>query len=156
MGIVTGPIIEFSMAFISDIWDEARKLMDAHHAEVGILTSKEFNPDRHVYETMERAGATRTFTLRLDAKLIGYATFLVQTHPDYPATTWAYERAMYVVPRHRGMRAIEFQMAQDDVLKGEGLIVVRYSTEKNDRSKTLTRMEYKPLERSYTRDYRKE
>lgn len=152
---VDGETVSFSATTPAAVWDEVWPLMRLHHAEVGVLSKDDFAPDRSKLDAMDRAGMVRAFTLRIGARLVGYALFLVMSHWHYPGTKWAMQDAMYVLPEHRGLRAIAFMADQDEFLQNDGVdVIVRSVQAKNDYSRTLTRLGYTAMERSYVYDLR--
>jgi hypothetical protein len=157
--VETGKVVQFSAVAPSHIWTEVQPLMKANHLEVGALAESDFEPDFRRLLLMERAGMTRAFTLHIGGQIAGYSLFLVLSHWHYPGTKWALQDAMYVVPEHRGIRAIEFMDDQDEWLAKDGAdIIVRQVPIKLkvDFSRSLVRLGYTPLEKSFLRDIRKE
>ena len=149
--------VEFAIALPSVSWTDIFPLLEKNHAEVGALESAAFKPDYHRLVAMERAGMTRGFTMKVSGEAVGYALFLVISHWHYPGTKWALQDAMFVSPNHRGIRAVEFMVYQDEALKQDGVdIIVRQVPTKSkvDFSKMLTRFGYTPVEKSFMRDLR--
>lgn len=142
--------ISFGRELLKDVWLEGVALTRANHAETGVLSAQDFDPDTKRYLTLEQQGLTRLFTMRLGSQLIGYAVFLVVPHLHYPKLLWAMQDVLYVSPDHRGPGAVKFILWTDEELKADGVqVIYRHVSERNDYSRTLLRMGYAPCERSY-------
>lgn len=100
---------------------------------------------------LEDAGILRLFTIRA-THLVGYSVFAVLPHPNYPRVVCATQDVTYVVPAHRGIRAVKFMQWCDRQLESEGVhIIVRQVDDRVDYSRTLERLGYQPKERSFLR-----
>jgi len=140
---------------IIDTWPEALDLLRANHAETGILSKDDFDPDAERYFLMERAGITKLFTMRdAGSKLVGYGSLiLAKSHLHYPKKSYAHQDALYVVPEHRGRIAVEFIEFQDERLKEEGVNIVDRNTVSRGPAfaRSLTRLGYAEAEVKFIR-----
>lgn len=144
--------MQFQRERIVDAWSEMTPLIRANHAETGVLDEREFAPDFDRYQHLEASGIARLFTIRDGMKLVGYAVFLVVPHLHYPDLQWALQDVLFVLPEHRGPRAIRFIRWTDEELKADGAhIVYRHVSKGRDYSRTLERLGYTAAETSFIR-----
>jgi hypothetical protein len=117
---IQSPVLTFTEESITEIWHDAIPLMVANHNEVGGLPAKHFDPSLSSFQKIEAAGFLRTYAARLGEDLIGYAVFAVLPHITYPSLVMATAHVVYVMPKHRGRRAIRFLRWVKDQLKADG------------------------------------
>lgn len=146
------PKVEFSRERISKAWDELMPLVSEHFDEVSLLPRDMFNPDRPRYVQLDNLDVMHLHTMRLEGKVLGYATFLLTAHLHCPGTLWAMQDALYVRPGWlRGEKAVQFLVWQDMQLRREKVDIVFRHVGKCDYSRTLESIGYKPAERGYMR-----
>jgi hypothetical protein len=141
---------------VASIWDEAQPLASAHHSEVGCLPDSDFEMNKPLYDTMERAGLARVFTARDQGTLIGYAVLMACFGPcHYRRVNWATQDSIFVSPDHRGPMVLRFLLYQDLSLKAEGFhVVYRHDTLTRPYGRILLHIGYKLNDRGYVRDLR--
>jgi len=148
----THTALTFSRELVSEVWGEAQSLIQDNHAETGALPKDQFSPSLAEYIKHEIAGALIVLTARKLGKLVGYSTFFLATHHDYPSISMAQQGALYVAPEHRGLGAVRFVIWCDNHLKSEGIShVLRQSTKLHDWSHTLTGLGYGEVHTTYVR-----
>ena len=107
------------------LWAEIVPLLQAHKAEISHYPDIALDPDVALYNEVERQGALRCYTVRLDGELVGYAVFFVRAGLHYRGSLQAVQDVLFLWPDCRvssiGYRLIQFAEAQ---LKGEGVQVV--------------------------------
>lgn len=146
------PRILFARERLHDVWDEARELVAQNNDETGTDPRGLLNPDMHRYFGMEDTGVTRTFTIRFDRVLVGYANFFVVKHLHYANRLWAMQDALFVRKAHRGRTSIRFIRWTDEELAAEGVqMVMRHVSVMRDHSRVLSALGYQPQEVSYVR-----
>ncbi len=129
---------------LSGNWDDVFELARDHHAEVG-MCDLPFDPQREIYRHLEDAGMLRLFTVRADDVLVGYAVFVVTTHPHH-GVLCATQDLLYLQFAHRGTGR-EFIRWCDGRLKDEGVVIVRqFVTERHDYSMALMSQGYQKTE----------
>ena len=144
--------VSFSVASISETWNEALPLMRENHLECGPLAQEHFKPDRERYVLLERAGAIMAYAAREGKDLVGYCTHMVSAHLHYPALKWALQDAFFVRPHARGRVAIRFLKWMDEHLAKEGVdVVMRQSSTRKPWGPVLVRAGYAEIETGYMR-----
>lgn len=152
------PSLAFAREDLS-VWDEARELIDANHAETGALPGADFAPDRPRYEAIERNGVLRVFTARAaGGRLAGYALFVLGFHLHYPSVLFAMQDTLFLDALHRrGREGLRFIDWQDAAFRADGVhVVYRHVTVRCDYSRGLARMGYRPEEMRFIRDLREQ
>ena len=83
------------------------------------------------------------------AELVGYCAMGVSRHLHWSQTVWAIQDVLYVVPEHRGIAAVDFIRWMDAHLFREVNVIARHVTLLNDFGRTLERMGYREIEKTY-------
>lgn len=109
----------FQRERITDLWDELAPLASANVTEAS-NTNPEYLPRKEIYESMEASDSHRFFTARINKKLVGYCSMMVN-RSMYSGVCQAHEDAIYVAPEHRGFLGNEFQRWVDDMLFYDGV-----------------------------------
>lgn len=103
---------------------EALPLFDRHYAELGRTDA--LMPDHALAMRLDGDGKLACYTARVDARLVGYALFIVAPMAHYKTTVLAELDLLWLAPEHRrgrdGIRLIRF--AESD-LAARGANVVR-------------------------------
>lgn len=140
----------FAEESITKIWLEVRELTKAHQAEVGFLGEEHFEPDLERYKVAELC--SKTYTARVDGKIVGYANFFVHPHHHYPKTSWAVQDVLFMEKSFRGITAVKFIEWSDCELRAIGVnVVYRHVTAKCDYSRVLESFGYQLIEAGYAR-----
>lgn len=135
---------------LDDIWDEIQPLIQDHAHELNILPPEyPVAPEKEKYQNLERMKLTRLFTMRLAGRLVGYSLYFLNWHMHIPSTRWALQDSIYVVPEHRGRRAMAFMLYMEDVLQWEVDVIYRHVNLNQNYGRTLERMGYEPIEIGY-------
>ncbi len=130
---------------------EALPLFERHYQELG--RTDELAPDHALAMRLDGEGRLACYTARVDARLVGYALFIVAPMVHYKTTILAELDLLWLAPEHRlgrnGLRLIRF--AETD-LAARGAQVVRLRAKLDT---TLSRlaglMGYAEAERVYER-----
>lgn len=149
MGSDTSPAVsfQFSNEKIKDVFDECLPLSERHSIE----TSKgfPFKPDKESYIAMEEAGHAAGFFIRAGHQLIGFAAFLLQTHP-HTGMKQAFCDSIYVIPEYRGLGIGRKFIGYCDVKLAElGAEVIQHPVPFGGFGAKLGSMGYVPLEMIY-------
>lgn len=92
-------------------------LFSRHAGELSPLPGLKFKLNVEMYRAAE--GSLASYTVRDDNLLIGYANFVIQPHPHFKESIWAFQDAVYLAPEYRGknigMRLLKF--AENDLRK---------------------------------------
>ena len=146
-------LLQFQREHISETWDEASALIQAHHEEVGALSREEFQPDREKYEAFENVGAVHLFTARARGELAGYSIFtVIPSHRYYPRLSFAEQDILYLAPKYRGLEAMRFIRWVDVQLQAQGIqVAIRHVSVRKDYGPLLERLDYIPAERTFLR-----
>lgn len=101
------------------------------HPELGLDLDLEF------YETLERLGRLRAYTARLDARLIGYAIFVVARSPRRRYLTQAQQDTIHVLKEHRPRVTPALVLFAERALRAEGVKLVYHSCPVGSRFGTM-------------------
>lgn len=140
----------FQQERIADVWDEAWPLMQTNAGESGLGVIP-FQPNRRVYDELERLGVTRLYTARANGVLVGYGLFLLSFHPQYAGTKLATQEVLYMDPVHRGFGAAKFLTYTEQELKAEGAGAVMRHVRHGavDYGRSLERLGYQAVQTAY-------
>jgi hypothetical protein len=144
--------VKFSRELISTAWNEISGLWHGHNEEVGTFGSHKLEPNKEMYEQLEKSGVIHFFTMRHDSMLVGYCSMLMFPHHHYRGTVCANQDALYVLPEWRGFASVKFlRFIDSELFKSGADKITRQVTVKKDFSRTLERMGYEAKEVVYTR-----
>lgn len=104
---------------------EAMALVEQHYAEVARDKDIPLDIDVERYRKLADGGYMRIYEARLDGKIVGYATFIIDLNSHYRGSLQAVQDVLYVEPSARG-RMIGPRLVSycDDQLAREGVQVV--------------------------------
>jgi hypothetical protein len=145
--------LTFQRETLSQMWDEALPLLQAHYQEIAHYQDIPFEPDLESYHVREVAGALRIFTVRTDWQydLVGYAVFFVGLNSHYHSSLQALQDVLYVDPAHRGTTGLRLIRYCDEQLQAEG-VQVTYQHQKLAHPAlgiVLKRLGYEPVEQTW-------
>ena len=140
--------VTFQREKIGECQDEIRPLLVAHWEEIAHFKDIPLDPDWEMYRQIEATGALRIYTVREDARLVGYAVFFVRAHPHYKASVQATQDILYLDPPLRkqlvGARFIAWCDAE---LAADGVAVVYHHVKLAfDFGPLLKRLGYEAIE----------
>lgn len=117
--------MQFQRENLLEIVDEIGPLLHKHWREVAHYQDIELDPDWEGYARAEAAGGLRTFTVRENGQLVGYAIFFVRHNLHYKQSLQASQDVIFLDPAHRGARygAALISFA-DGQLRSEGVQAV--------------------------------
>lgn len=131
---------------------EAKHIMKQNNEELDFFQSQvEVNAD--LYTQLNQMNSLRIYELRVDNKLVGYSSIIVQPHlqHDFKQAT---QDVIYVLKEYRKY-GLDFLKWCEQQLKDEGVrCIFRSVTEFYDWSLVLKRLNYKKVETIYMRDLR--
>ena len=123
--------MKFSVDRICDCLEEVKPLLKKHWEESEDLGFP-LDPDYELYLRIEREGLTRSFSVRDNGKIVGYAVFIVRHHPHYKTVLTANADVIFIEKEFRGGKSfIEWCI---DQLKVMGVKVVVYNVKIKNRS----------------------
>ena len=123
--------MKFSVDLISQCLEEVKPLLKKHWEESEDLGFP-LDPDYELYLRIEREGLTRSFSVRDNGKIVGYAVFIVRHHPHYRTVVTANADVIFIEKEFRGCKSfIEWCIEQ---LKVMGVKVVVYNVKIKNRS----------------------
>ena len=123
--------MKFSVDRICDCLEEVKPLLKKHWEESEDLGFP-LDPDYELYLRIEREGLTRSFSVRDNGKIVGYAVFIVRHHPHYRTVVTANADVIFIEKEFRGGKSfIEWCIEQ---LKVMGVKVVVYNVKIKNRS----------------------
>ena len=130
---------------------QLHSLIQQHYQEIAWKKDKiKLNPDWKRYEDMERAGVLKTFTVREDGALIGYAIFFVRENLHYNDVLWAANDIVFVRKDKRGLTGIRLLKYAEQALRKMGCHVVSMHIKReHDWGRLAGRLGYEHTEANY-------
>jgi hypothetical protein len=107
----------------AELCEEIIPLLTKHHIEVSHFDDLELRPDFDSYCSVDAAGFTRVFTIRIAGLLVGYCLFFVKKSFHFVDSLQAVQDILFIDPSHRGI-GCEFVSWCDEQLKAEGVEIV--------------------------------
>ncbi len=87
---------------MEDILEEVKPLLEKHWEELANhKDSRPLNPDFEGYINLNKAGAVRIFTARVDDKLVGYICYAISHNLHYKDWKYAVCDVYFVDPNYR-------------------------------------------------------
>ena len=118
-------VVRFQQERAQDCFSEATPLLKRHWSEVAYLNGFEIEPELSTYELLENSNRIKTFTARVEGKLIGYAVFFFQRHLHFRTKIFALCDFIFIEKPYRGF-GHRFIKWCNDVLFREGADVLYY------------------------------
>ena len=118
------PVPEYFQASLTDaLWDELQPLLQRHYAAISACPDQPLAPDHPTYDLLARLGRLRIYLARIDARLVGYAAFIVHQHLHYRELRIAEADVLWVDEAYRAgstvgadlLRVAEQGLAEDGV-----------------------------------------
>lgn len=121
------------------LWEELMPLLAAHWDEIAHYRDIPLKPEKPRYFQLQRNGALRIWTSRLEGALIGYLAVFVAPNLHYADSLCASQDVLYVDPAHRGGRlGMDMIQHAEHCLRAEGCqVFVQHS--KASAEKTIGR-----------------
>lgn len=143
--------MNFARETLDTCLNEAKPLLIDHWKEIAQYDDILLDVDTERYYNLERSGFLRIYTARKDGLLVGYAVFVVNTHPHYKNSLQAMQDIIFIHPSHRGTGG-KFILWCDRQLKDEGVqVVFHHIKAKHDWGKMLERFGYELIDKIYGR-----
>jgi len=111
-------------------FQEVLPLLESYRREVGYYTNLKLDPEFDRYEQLEKLGALRAYTARLENKIIGFCVFHFYPHLHFKKNIFALQDILYIKPEHRGF-GYSFLKWCNEQLKTDGASVIYYSVSLN-------------------------
>ncbi len=133
---------------------EAAALLELHYDEIAADKDLiKLNPDHERYEYHDSIGQLNLVTCRKDGALVGYHIAFVYTHPHYRDSLTAFTDVFFIHPEHRNGRVgIRLFQYAEKTLREKCVQRIYTGTKlSNDIGSLLEYMDFKPIERLYTK-----
>lgn len=133
---------------VSDLWDEAEPLLQAHYEEIAHYQDIPLYPDKEAYQRLEDQGQLRCYTLRDGGHLVGYVVFIVRRGLHYRTSIQANQDVLFVLPAARyGLAGVRLIKEAERRLAAEGVqVVYHHAKRKNKVGELLERIGYEPVD----------
>ena len=141
---------------VSDLWDEAAPLLEAHWREIAHYQDIPLSPNVTAYRKLEDLGQVRCYTVRAGVnggKLAGYVVFFVCRNPHYSTSLQASQDVLFVAPEYRqGMAGVRLIRHAEECLRAEGVQVIYHHVKRTNRvGELLERLGYEQVEHIYAK-----
>lgn len=138
---------------VSNLWEEAAPLLQAHWREIAHYQDIELKPDVETYARLQAAGQLRCYTARDSGRLIGYVVFFVRPNLHYSASLQAHQDVLFVALHYRkgmvGVRLIKFA---EERLRAEGVQVIYHHAKRTNKvGGLLERLGYELVDEIYAK-----
>lgn len=146
--------ISYQREPIADLWEELMPLLERHYREIAHWQDIALDPDRVLYEAIERAGQLRLYTARRDGALIGYVIFFVRFNLHYRHSLQAVQDVVFVAPEHRttGVGRGLLRFAGDALGAERVQVVIHHAKHAHPELGQLLEAEgYEPIETLYAK-----
>lgn len=144
--------LTISREHILDCCDELMPLILKHYEEVGDF-SEDLVPDPawETYGALEDAGALRTFVIRKNDLVIGYAIYILNAHLHHKGSRMAINDAIYLCPefRRKGYGAALLNYSEATLVTDGVENIYITVKDKMDFGKLLEAEGYRKVEASY-------
>ncbi len=126
-------------------------LLQEHYSEISLYQDIKLEPDYEKYLKMQEQGLLKTYTVRADHKIVGYACFLVSAHLHYKSSLQAIQDIIFIKKGFRG-NGMAFIRWCDEQLKKIGVQVV-YHHVKNSHNwgPALEQQDYELMDLIYSK-----
>jgi len=143
----------YQAELVSDLWEEAMPLLEAHWREVAHYQDIELKPDVETYARMQAAGQLRCYTARDSGRLIGYVVFFVRPNPHYAASIQAHQDVLFVaLDYRRGMVGVRLIKVAEQRLRAEGAQVIYHHAKRTNKvGELLARLGYELVDEIYAK-----
>jgi len=143
----------YQAELVSDLWEEATPLLEAHWREVAHYQDIALKPDVETYAKLQAAGQLRCYTARDCGRLIGYVVFFVRPNPHYATSIQAHQDVLFVALDYRkgmvGVRLIKFA---EQRLRAEGVQVIYHHAKRTNKvGELLKRLGYELVDEIYAK-----
>ena len=127
------------------------ELSKMHYEEVAPYSDIALNVNWNQFIKLEEVGVLKTYGIRENDFLVGYALFFVNYSMEYSDSLQASMNNIFIHPDHRG-QGLDFIQWCDEQLKEEGVQVVYHHVKvKNDYGKLLNKLGYEKMNVEYSK-----
>lgn len=146
-------MITFRMESYADVMDEIKQYYQMHHDEVKPYDKIEANGgDEESFVRMDEMGLSKTFTMREDGQLIGYAVVMVHPHLHHINHIYGIYDRIYVRPDKRGPNSKSFIEYIDSKLEEAGVhVIVQACKARKNYGSLLEHLGYELTEYTYSK-----
>lgn len=139
--------------FTPKLYGEMWPIFEAHYKEISHYQDIPLSPDTLHYDTLQKVGILRVYTVRDSGKLVGYCVFSVGKNPHYDTSVQAKQDILFLSKELRGgMNGFKFIQWCDEQLHKEGVQVVYHHVKKSHNfGPVLERMGYELVDLIYGR-----
>jgi GNAT superfamily N-acetyltransferase len=137
-----------------DLWPELTPLLEKHYHEIAHYPDIPLCPDHLFYEQAEAAGLLRTYTARVDGRLVGYANFFFRPNPKYSGSRQAVADNVFLDPDYRhGRLGMGMLIFAHESLEAEGAEVIMHHVKIAHPAlgRLLEHLGYEPVDIIYAR-----
>lgn len=93
---------EYARVSYDQIVDEIKPLLIKHWEEIALYRDRvPLDVNYRIYKAHDDINALRIYTVRVDKVLIGYAIYVLRSHPHYQSNRWAVNDIYWIDPAHR-------------------------------------------------------
>jgi hypothetical protein len=103
-------MLEIKLEKVKDVWEDLHELARKEYFEVEVGW-REFKPDWESMESLNNAGKFQVLTARVDGRMVGYFTWLIDFDMESKGTLIVSQAAWYVEPGHPIVGAKMFDIA---------------------------------------------
>lgn len=134
--------------FSVELWTEGQELTKSHHEEIGMYG--DVDPDIYWYLRND----VWVMTAREEGELVGYAVYILGSHPHYKDIKIATQDLLYLHPDHRkGLAGVRFIKFQEKCLKVMGIDRIFQSTKRSrDLSNLYERLGYRETDIMFSKE----
>lgn len=143
----------YQRELVSNLWNEAQPLLEAHWREVAHYQDIELKPDIAAYHQLQAMNELRCYTARDGGKLVGYAVFFVRPNPHYSSSLQAHQDVLFLLSDYRrgttGVRLIQYA---EEKLQAEGVQVIYHHAKRTNKvGELLERLGYELVDEIYAK-----
>ena len=144
--------LDYQQEDIDTIFDEGNSLLGEHSYEVNNLDDP-LRIDYKKYLDLQGFGHIRVYTAREGTgELVGYAVWLLGSHPQHKDLFCAKQEAIYINPIYRGLNGEFIKYCDDRLMEEESVdLIFHHVKPKHDWSKLLIKNGYEHFENVYVR-----
>ena len=135
-----------------ELLEEVKPLLEKHWEEIAHYKDIPLDPDYELYLKMQSMGMIRAYSMRDgDAKLVGYAVYVVRPNLHYKKCLTATEDIIFVDPNKRGYGMFLIKWCDEELKKIGVDMVLHHVKLAYDFSKALERIGYEKQDIILTR-----
>ena len=120
--------ITFARETYGSIIEDLIPILKEHWEEIAVYKDVPLDPEYDIYITLEAQNILAVYTIRQDAKLIGYSVYFIRRHGHYRGSLWAFNDIIFIRKafRNAGTGSAFLGYIESD-LRQQGVQVVSHS-----------------------------